>query len=214
MIQCPVRVLRLAIEAMDTGPLAGTGDGKVQQVSVGRPLRARAWYHVWGSYDADRQTPVGRPNSSGDGLSGDDAGAASSHLDRSVSSPRLVDAGPHGPHSELVNLPARGMTGCNWTGREMCWRHTPEQYGAIHFHEDDFSFTVPAEFKSGVYAMRLTCGTVSDMIPFFVRPRPGHPQTDAVSGRDAAGRGYFSVDRFRFAASCFTIVMPITLNPL
>ena len=241
----------LGIDTMGAVALVGAGAGKVQQVSVGKPLRERAWYHVWGSYDAGRQTlSVGQiPLQTAFRV--DDAGAASSCLDGSpslkassdllfgalgglpvtghfngkierpmvigralddagigtvlasdrptdvvglwdfsqaVSSRRVVDLGPHGLHGELVNLPARGMTGSNWTGAEMCWRHAPEQYGAIHFHEDDiydcgwetdFSFTVPADFKSGVYAMRLTGGTVSDMIPFFVRPRPGHPQTDA-----------------------------------
>lgn len=66
----------------------------------------------------------------------------------------------------------------------MCWRHAPDQYGAIHFHEDDiydcgwetdFTFTVPENLKSGVYAMRLTSGVLSDTIPFFVRPKPGQP---------------------------------------
>ena len=241
----------LGIDAMGTGALVGTGGGTVQQVSVGKPLRERAWYHVWGSYDADLRTLSVGQIPLQPAFRVDDSGDASSHLDRSplletssdlllgaiggppvtghfngkierpmvigraldeagirtalasdrptdvvglwdfsqeMSSPRLVDVGPHGLHGELVNLPARGMTGCNWTGGEMCWRHTPEQYGAIHFHEDDiydcgwetdFSFTVPTDFKSGVYAMRLTCETVSDMIPFFVRPRRGHPQTDA-----------------------------------
>ena len=70
----------------------------------------------------------------------------------------------------------------------MSWRHAPEQYGAIHFHDDDiydcgwetdFSFTVPEGLKSGVYAMRLTCGALSDTIPFFVRPKPGQPTSTA-----------------------------------
>ena len=105
-----------------------------------------------------------------------------------ISSPRIVDIGPHGLHGEVVNLPARAMTGSNWTGTEMCWRHAPTQYGAIHFHDDDlydcgwetdFDFTIPSNLKSGVYAMRLTCGTVSDMLPFFVRPQRGQPQSTA-----------------------------------
>jgi N,N-dimethylformamidase len=105
-----------------------------------------------------------------------------------MSSRRIVDVGPHGLHGEVVNLPARAMTGSNWTGSEMCWRHAPEQYGAIHFHaddlydcgwENDFDFTVPADLRSGVYAMRLTCGPISEMLPFFVRPARGQPQSTA-----------------------------------
>ena len=242
--------LVLGIDAMGTRALVGTGDGVVQQVSVGKPLRERAWYRVWVSYDTDCQTLSVGQIPLRTAFRVDDMGTASTHLGRTpsldtssdlllgaigglrvtghyngklerpmvigraldeaairiaaasdrptdvvglwdfsqeISGSRLVDVGPHGLHGELVNLPTRGMTGCNWTGAETCWRHAPEQYGAIHFHEDDiydcgwetdFSFTVPADFKSGVYAMRLTCGTVRDMIPFFVRPRRGHPQTD------------------------------------
>ena len=105
-----------------------------------------------------------------------------------MSRPRIVNIGPHGLHGEVVNLPARAMTGANWDGTEMCWRHGPEQYGAIYFHEDDlydcgwesdFTFTIPASLKSGVYAMRLTCDTVSEMLPFFVRPQRGQPRSTA-----------------------------------
>lgn len=72
------------------------------------------------------------------------------------------------------------MTGANWTGDEPNWRHAPDQYGAIHFHDDDihdcgwetdFSFTIPDDLRSGVYAMRLRADDDEDMIPFFVRPR-------------------------------------------
>src|SRR3546814_12488046 len=56
----------------------------------------------------------------------------------------------------------------------------------IHFHDDDmydcawdtdFSFTVPTDLRSGVYAMRLACEDVEDMIPFFVRPPRGQRQS-------------------------------------
>ena len=106
---------------------------------------------------------------------------------REISGTRAVDVGPNGLHGELVNLPARAMMGSNWTGEEMCWRHAPEQYGAIHFHDDDlydcgwatdFTYTVPDGLRSGVYAVRLRAGDVEDMIPFFVRPRRGRPTAD------------------------------------
>ena len=96
---------------------------------------------------------------------------------RGISSLKVEDTGPNGLHGEIVNLPARGMTGSTWRGQEMCWRHAPEHYGAIHFHDDDFydcawetdfSFTVPESLKSGVYAARLRCGGHEDTIPFFV----------------------------------------------
>lgn len=100
---------------------------------------------------------------------------------------RIIDLGPNKLDGELINLPTRGVTGSNWSGEEMCWRHAPEQYGAIHFHDDDiydcgwetdFSFTVPEDMCSGVYAARLKCGDLEEMIPFFVRPKLGQPQSD------------------------------------
>ena len=112
------------------------------------------------------------------------ATAADWDFSREIPSQRVVDAGPNGWHGTLVNLPARAMKGSTWTGEEHSWRHAPEQYGAIHFHDDDlhdcgwetdFSFTVPEDLPSGAYAARLKCGEHEDMIPFFVHPRPGSP---------------------------------------
>lgn len=104
-----------------------------------------------------------------------------------TSSTRIVDAGPGGHHGRLVNLPARAMTGSTWTGHEMCFRHAPTEYGAIHFHDDDlydcgwstdFSWTVPADLKSGVYAVRLEAGDAQENIPFFVVPPRGKQTAD------------------------------------
>ena len=88
----------------------------------------------------------------------------------------------------LVNLPARAMTGSQWTGREMCFRHAPDEYGAIHFHEDDLydcgwqtDFTwhgAGAARDRGVYAVRLTCGDAEENIPFFVLPAQGRRTAD------------------------------------
>lgn len=104
-----------------------------------------------------------------------------------MSSTRIHDAGPHKLKGTLVNLPGRAMTGASWTGREMCWRHAPEQYAAIHFHDDDiydcgwetdFTWTVPAGTRSGAYAVRLSCGDAEENIPFFVVPPRGTRSAD------------------------------------
>ena len=104
-----------------------------------------------------------------------------------ISSTRLVDVGPLGLHGRLVNLPARAMTGANWSGREMCWRHAPEEYGAIHFHDDDiqdaewetdFTFTVPESQPSGLYGAKLRCGDQEDTIPFIICPPKGKATAD------------------------------------
>jgi N,N-dimethylformamidase len=98
---------------------------------------------------------------------------------RDIPSVRVSDTGPHGLHGEVVNMPLRGATGVRWCGDETCWKHAPEQYGAIHFHDDDledagwesdFELTVPGELRSGVYAARLEADGAEDYVPFFVRP--------------------------------------------
>ena len=112
---------------------------------------------------------------------------ASWDFSQEMSSIRIVDTGPHGLHGTLVNLPARAMTGSAWTGREMCFRHAPQEYAAIHFHDDDlhdcgwqtdFSWTVPEGTRSGIYAVRLTCGDAQENVPFFVLPPKGRRTSD------------------------------------
>lgn len=104
---------------------------------------------------------------------------------REIPTTRAVDIGSHGRDGVLVNLPARGMKGWNWTGEWHDWRQRPEHYGAVHFHHDDlydagwtpsFSLTVPNDLPSAAYAVRLSCGESEPeasrdyLIPFFVRP--------------------------------------------
>ncbi len=104
-----------------------------------------------------------------------------------ISTTEVRDVGPAALHGELINLPARGMTGALWDGSEMCWRHAPEHYGAIHFHEDDivdfgwdtdFSCRIPDDLPSGIYAARLRSGEHEDAIPFFVCPPKGKHRAD------------------------------------
>ncbi|HET9856047.1 MAG TPA: N,N-dimethylformamidase beta subunit family domain-containing protein [Methylomirabilota bacterium] len=99
----------------------------------------------------------------------------------------VVDIGPHRLGGRLVNLPTRAVTGARWTGREMCWRHAPREYAAIHFHDDDvydagwatdFEFTVPDDLPSGAYLMRLAAEGHADDLPFYVRPPLGRPRAE------------------------------------
>lgn len=85
-------------------------------------------------------------------------------------------------HGEAINLPARAMTGHNWVGGNNDFKVVPEQYGAIHFHDDDlydarweadFQWTVPDSLPSGCYAVRLDNADIPGYIIFFVRP-PRH----------------------------------------
>ena len=94
----------------------------------------------------------------------------------------ITDRGPNGLSARCVNHPSRAVTGFNWTSEEHNFVHAPEQYGAIHFHDDDledagwdvdFSFTVPADLPSGIYAARLRAGDDEDHVPFYVRAPKG-----------------------------------------
>ena len=100
---------------------------------------------------------------------------------------QFSDRGPYQLHGTLVNAPSRAMTGSNWNGTEMCWRHAPQQYGAAHFHDDDihdcawetdFQFAVPHDLPAGVYGMRLQCAAGDDVIPFYVTPSKRRRRTD------------------------------------
>lgn len=96
------------------------------------------------------------------------------------SSAKAVDTSKNKLHGTVVNMPTRGVPGHNWTRSTVDFKQAPGEFGAIHFHEDDledagwetdFTLTVPADLKSGVYAARLRSGDQEDYIPFFIRPR-------------------------------------------
>jgi N,N-dimethylformamidase len=104
---------------------------------------------------------------------------------REIGGNRIVDIGPHGCHGELVGMPTRAVTGARWSGREMSWRHAPEEYAAIHFHDDDIvdfgwpathEWAVPMDLRSGSYALLAKAGEHEENIPFFIVPRAGSPR--------------------------------------
>ncbi|MCY3801260.1 MAG: N,N-dimethylformamidase [Chloroflexi bacterium] len=108
--------------------------------------------------------------------------AASWDFSREISSDRIVDSSRNALHGRVVNLPARAVTGHNWTGLEADFRQAPDEYGAIYFHDDDledadwetdFEFEVPSDMKSGIYAARLQTQGGLDYVPFFVRAPQG-----------------------------------------
>lgn len=99
-----------------------------------------------------------------------------------MESQTACDLSPNRLHGKVVNFPARAMTGWNWTGKTMNYHDDPNQWGAIHFHDDDvydagwkadFSLQIPSSMKSGIYAARLRSGDNEEYIPFMVGPEPG-----------------------------------------
>ena len=156
---------RVIIAAFNTAPVHGHFNGKIESPMIlNRPLTEEEI--LWDDHSWSNEK------------------LAHWDFSRRISSTRIKDIGPGKFHGTLVNLPARAMTGPNWDAREMCWRHAKEQYGAIHFHDDDiydfnwetdFRFTIPDNFRSGVYTVRIRCGDDYDSIPFFVCPPKGKP---------------------------------------
>lgn len=99
---------------------------------------------------------------------------------------RVWDSSVNRIHGTTHNMPVRAMTGYNWDGTEYCYRHAVDQYGAIHFHDDDISdckwdattsWTVPDGTRSGVYALHVNAivedTLEEDYLVFFVRQTTG-----------------------------------------
>jgi N,N-dimethylformamidase len=93
--------------------------------------------------------------------------------------PNLAGGGLTG---RVVNVPMRRVTAHNWSGAQTEPARSPAEFAAIHFHADDlsdacwqtdFSFEVPADLLSGVYAAHLQAGDAEDYVPFYVRPPRG-----------------------------------------
>ncbi len=136
-------------------------------------------------------------------------GVAAWDFARDISSEAITDTSANRLHGETVNLPARAVTGHNWTGAEMDWRKAPEQYGAIHFHDDDlydagwqadFTLTIPAEMRSGVYAARLRADDAEFYVPFLVRPAPGAAKAKVAYLAATATYTVYSNNSGRFTA--------------
>ena len=91
----------------------------------------------------------------------------------------VVDTGPHQLHAEGYNRPVRAQTGWNFGGRNDCFRLAPQEFGGIEFHADalidcgwepTLTLAIPADLRSGVYAVKLTSGDAEEYTPFFVCP--------------------------------------------
>ncbi|WP_283136303.1 N,N-dimethylformamidase beta subunit family domain-containing protein [Rhizohabitans arisaemae] len=110
-------------------------------------------------------------------------------FDRDFAAAVVADVSGRGRDAVLVNMPARAMTGHNWTGENDDFTSAPDQYGAIHFHDDDLidagwpvaaTVVLPSDLRSGIYAVRLrgvtADGEETDHIPVVVRPAADAPR--------------------------------------
>ena len=143
-------------------------NGKIDRPRlIGRALSAAEGLAVaWDAMSHERNTQV----------------VAAWDFSRDIGGDAISDAGPNGLHGRTVNVPSRGCKGHNWSGAEQNWRHVPQEYGAIHFHDDDlydadweadFEYAVPNDLRSGVYAVRLRADDDEWYVAFFVRPPRG-----------------------------------------
>ncbi|HRY25796.1 MAG: N,N-dimethylformamidase [Geminicoccaceae bacterium] len=122
----------------------------------------------------------------------------------------IIDTGPNRLHGTIVNLPTRAVHGHNWTGCINDWTQAPEQYGAIHFHDDDivdacwtvdFSFEVTSAQRSGVYAAKLTAGDFVFWVPFFVSPPKGEARSKVAFIASTATYTVYLNNKGRFLSS-------------
>ncbi len=182
----PVLIAAAYGQKTDSGRVIGKGifNGKIGLPIIAFPLNLeKILAEHQGTLEAERPIPDINPQENLGGF------FAAWDFSADIASSKVTDRGPHGLHGVAVNMPARGVTGYDWTGSEVDYRRAPEQYNAIHFHDDDlddarweadFELTVPDDWKSGVYAARLTAGAQEDHIPFFVRPHKGKPRAKAL----------------------------------
>jgi N,N-dimethylformamidase len=105
---------------------------------------------------------------------------------RDMGSENIRDVGSYQLHGVIINQPTRAIRGHNWNGTVTDWTRAPEEYGAIHFHDDDlvdacwepdFDFTPPSDLRSGVYAAKLSASGFDFWVPFFVRPPRGRARS-------------------------------------
>ena len=97
-----------------------------------------------------------------------------------ISNDKIIDKGKYKLSGYTVNFPARAMKGILWNGDEFNWKLKPQDYSAIHFHDDDiydakwnktFDWIIPKNFKSGIYSARVfDKKNNEDYIPFTILP--------------------------------------------
>jgi N,N-dimethylformamidase len=176
------------------GPVAGLGDGPLvigaEQTTGGwavscfngRLERPRLYGHVLDDAEIESMASQG-PGAPADGALGD------WDFSVEIGSEAVRDVSGNERHGLIVNMPTRGVGGSNWSGRTSDWRTAPEEYGAIHFHDDDISdacwettqsLRVPSGWAGGCYAGRFRAGGAEFWVPFAVRPAVGASTSDVA----------------------------------
>lgn len=125
----------------------------------------------------------------------------------------VVDESKNDLHGRCFNTPTRGVTGHRFQGLNDDFRTAPNEFDAIHFHDDDitdaqwptaFTMEVPEDLTSGVYAVKLLGEGAEQYIPFFVKPG-AHKREVAVLFSTATYLAYAN-DRIAFEANGAEII--------
>ncbi len=91
----------------------------------------------------------------------------------------LPDTSANKFHATTLNRPTRLLAGHNFSGKSTRPFDAPEEFNVVHFHDDDltdsawlpsFTFTLPSDLKSGIYAVKLTSEKLTRYITLTVRP--------------------------------------------
>jgi N,N-dimethylformamidase len=169
----------LRIAAIRNGP--GAADAKLERPAHNFNGRIQDIRIVNVALDADQISAMASP------VVPDELQAsvvADFDFSKEISSARVIDVSATGATGAVVNLPNRAVRGRFWAGESINWTERPDLYDAITFYSDDlydaqwsagFSFVIPDDLRSGVYAARLTQGDFVEYITFFVAAPKGQP---------------------------------------
>lgn len=129
----------------------------------------------------------------------------------------VVDESGNGLHGRCFNTPTRGVVGHRFKGLSDDFRTAPDEFDAIHFHDDDitdaqwptaFTFEVPEDLSSGVYAVKLLGEGIEQHIPFFVKP--GAQKREVAVLFSTATYLAYANDRIAFEANGAEIIVSRT----
>jgi N,N-dimethylformamidase len=181
-VQTPVHSGPLRIAALRDGPGAPSADlEKPGSVFNGRIQDLRIANRVLGADELDLLSSELTPGTLKSNI------IADWDFSREMQSNLIRDISGNGLDGILVNAPDRAVRGVYWDGSTVRWTDNPDLYDAITFHADDlydaewssdFSFAVPEDFPSGIYAARLTQDNFVEYVTFFVAAPAGQPRAD------------------------------------
>ncbi|GII60419.1 large subunit of N,N-dimethylformamidase [Sphaerisporangium krabiense] len=178
----------------DSGATVTTRVNSAQVRPSNDPLLMAAYWnrsgdaHPTGFYNGKIESPAvyGRALSAdelkaiGAGKGRNQRPVAAWDFSRDMSGDHVADGGQNRLDGRAVNLPVRALTSHDWDRKTMDYHQDPRQWGAMHFHEDDlgdagwkpaFTWKVPENARSGVYAARLEAAGKVYHATFVVRPK-------------------------------------------